>query len=122
MDRLFPKAPSFMRPTLKLIGKHLANWPEAYLVLPLTLLSVIGAAYFSYFLTGRAPQDSGSWLLDYSARCIVIALAITFTSAARQAYGVWLTLEQKLEHPGAAAIQSFLSFLTLLAFLYTLSH
>lgn len=122
MDRLFPTKPNIMNKPLRIIGQHLKNWASEYTILPLTILSVVGAAYFAYFLTGRAPQDSASWLVDYSARCIVIALAITFTSAARQAYGTWLNTQQKLEHPGYATLQSIFSLITLLAFLYVLSH
>lgn len=122
MDKFFPTKSSMLRKFFTPIWTNLKNWAAEYTILPLTLASVVGAAYFAYLLTGRAPQDSGSWLVDYSARCIVIALAITFTSAARQAYGSWLTLEQKLAHPGTAAFQSVISLITLLAFLYTLTH
>lgn len=111
-----------MNKGLRIVGQHLKNWAAEYTILPLTILSVIGAAYFAYFLTGRAPQDSASWLVDYSARCIEIALAITFTSAARQAYGSWLSTEEKLAHPGTAAFQSVVSLITLITFLYVLSH
>ena len=122
MDQFFPAKANAMRKVFNVIGRHFKSWAAEYTILPLTLLSVIGAAYFAYFLTGRAPQDSGSWLVDYSARCIIIALSITFTSAAKQAYGGWLTPDQKLAHPGVAAFQSVISLLTLLAFLYVLTH
>jgi hypothetical protein len=104
------------------IWHNLKNWAAEYTILPLTLLSVIGAGYFAYFLTGRAPQESAGWLVDYASRCIVIALAITFTSASRQAYGTWYTKEEKLAHPGIAGLQSLISLAVLLAFLYVLKN
>ena len=107
---------------LRLVGQHFKNWAAEYTLLPLTILSVIGAAYFVYFLTGRTPKESGSWLVDYSARCIVIALAITFTSAARQALGIWMRKEEQFAHPVLAIVQSLTSLILITIFIYTLSH
>jgi hypothetical protein len=89
MDRFFPTKPNMISKFFTPIWVNLKNWSCEYSILPLTLASVVGAAYFAYLLTGRAPKNSGGWLVDYSARSIVIALAITFTSTARQCFGQW---------------------------------
>lgn len=91
-------------------------------VLVLTLISIAGAAEAIYLLTGHAPKEDVTWLLDYSSRCVVIALAITFTSVAKQAFGNWYTASQLLDRPFLAAVQSAKSLALFLACIWVLLH
>ncbi len=101
---------------------HLKDWPEFYLAIPAVLLALPGAAYFCYILSGRAPQENLSWLMDLDARVIQAALAILSVSVARQSFGTWATKEEKLANPIWSTGQSILTLCALLAFLHFFSH
>lgn len=104
------------------LWKFLKNWASEASVTILTILSVAGAAEMIYLLTDRAPRQDLTWLLDYSSRCVVIALAITFTSVSKQAFGHWYTLEDLLERPMLALIQAGKSLAIFFGCLYVLLH
>jgi hypothetical protein len=84
--------------------QHLKQWSEAYLWIPLSLLSLIGAGWFAYYLSGRKPMMSADFLVDYGSRVITVALIIVFTSVFSQAQNLWMTLDQKTANPKIAAI------------------
>lgn len=107
---------------MRSIWKFLVNWASEASVTILTILSVAGAAEMIYLLTGRAPKEDVIWLLDYSSRCVAVALAITFTSVATQAFGHWYPAEQILDRPGLAAIQATKTVVIFVACLYALTH
>jgi thiosulfate reductase cytochrome b subunit len=105
-----------------MIGRFLCNWASECTVLILTFASIAVATELIYLITNRAVHETYGWLLDYSSRCVVIALAITFVSVAREAFGSWYTSAQLLNRPLLAAIQAAKSLAMLLAFLWVLSH
>ncbi len=104
------------------LWKHFQNWSEAYLILPLTVASIIGASLFVQFLTGRPPAENVDWLADYSSVSMKCALVIVFTSAMKQATGSWMTKDEKLAHPYLATISDAKIIITFLAFVYMFSH
>lgn len=107
---------------IRAIWKHLRDWSAEYSVLILTMLSVAFSAELYYVLTGRRPEENMTWMIDYASRCIVIALAITFTSMARQAFDVWYTKEQLMDRPALAIAHGAKSVVIFLACLYVLTH
>lgn len=107
---------------MRSIYNFFKNWASEASVTILTIASVAGAAEFIYLVTKRAPKEDMTWLLDYSSRCVLIALAITFTSVSRQAFGHWFTPEQLLSRPWLALIQSAKSLVIFLACIYALLH
>lgn len=103
-------------------AKHLRDWAEGYLFLPLALLLIPGAALLIYWLTGRAPSESLDWLLDLAGRVFVVVIALVLTSISIEATGTWLTKSEKLANP-VVYIASTVSKLILLAlFLFVLTH
>jgi hypothetical protein len=104
------------------VGQHFKNWAAEYTVIPITLAFVFGAAILQFALTGRRPQESVSWLGDYSSNAVKIAIAIAFVSACRQSFGTWYTREQLLEHPVVYVTQAVTSLALFFGILYALSH
>lgn len=92
------------------------------MILPLTIAAIAGAGLFQYFLTGRDPKENLSWLTDFSSVSMKCALIIVFTSAYKQASGVWLTKQDKLENPGRALIDDMKAIIALLVFTYVFLH
>lgn len=108
--------------SLRAIGGHFLDWGAEYSVLILTVLSVFGTAELYYFLTGRRPEENLMWLVNFSERSIAIALAITFTSMARQAFGIWYRKEDLLDRPILAIAHGVKSVVIFLACLFVLTH
>ncbi len=108
--------------TIRKILKHFESWSEAYLILPLTIASIIGASLLTQFLTGRPPKENVDWLTDYSSVAMKCALIIVFTSAMKQATGAWMTKEEKFAHPYLATISDAKIILTFLAFVWLFTH
>lgn len=113
-----PSRPGFFRT----VYKHLKSWSAEYSTIILTMLSVIVTAQMYYLLTGRRPEENMSWLVDFSPRAIAIALAITFTSLARQAFGNWYATEDLLDRPALAIAHGAKSTIIFAICLYVLTH
>lgn len=111
-----------MREKLLALYIHLKSWPELYVAMPLVLLSIPGAALFAYFLTGRAPQESMTWLVDLSGRVTVAALVVVFTSFMRQASGVWMTKDEQFAHPILATVQQIVKMFCIAVFVWLFTH
>lgn len=107
---------------LSRIWRHLRNWSEAYLILPLTVLSIIGASLFVQFLTGHAPKENVDWLTDYASVSMKAAIIICFTSAFKQATGSWMTLEDKKSNLYLTTIGDVKTIIAFLAFVYLFTH
>ncbi len=123
-DNVNSKQPPWLAPKnfFRIVWRFLVNWASETSVVTLTIASIFGAAELIYLLTGRAPNEDITWLMEYSSRCVAIALAITFTSVSRQAFGHWLRIDQVLDRPIIAGIQAAKSLAVFLACLYVLTH
>ena len=106
----------------KSVWHHLKSWPELYVALPLALIAIPGAAYFSFFLTGRSPQEGTEWLVDLSARVAVASLIVLFTSFIRQASGVWMSKEEQFAHPFLALQQNVVKMFCIGVFAWLFVH
>lgn len=104
------------------IWKHLSNWTEAYLWVPVSLAMIYGTAQFAYFLSGRRPAESPDFLVDYAGKAVEAIFIIALTSVAKQAWGSWMTLKQKLDHPYAYTISSITTLLTAGLITYIFLH
>ncbi len=98
------------------IWNNLKSWATEYTILPLTILSIIGASYLTQFLTKRPPAENLDWLTDYSSLSMKCALIIVFTSAMKQCTGSWMTTEQKIAHPYLATIGDIKTIITFCVF------
>lgn len=108
---------------LKYIWEHLTNWLETYFFLPLSLLFIWLAVELHWLATGRpAADDPWAWIIDFAPRLVQAILAITLVSISREAFGSWLSKEEKLANPAIAITQSVTSIALCVAFLYFLSH
>ena len=104
------------------ICKHVKSWPEIYVALPLALLLLPGAALLAYFLTGHAPQESMTWLVDFAGQVIKALFVVIFVSFMRQASGIWLTLQQQIDNPYLATVQAVVKMFCIAAAIYLFTH
>lgn len=97
---------------LHLLGlvRHIENWVEGYLWVPLLLFCVWGAGQLDYFLTGRRPMTNADWLVDYSSVAVKSILVILFAAILKQSGSIFLTKEERFKHP----------FLSMVSDLFTL--
>lgn len=105
-----------------LIWRHLRNWTEIYLWVPIALLSIWLFAQFAYFLTGRRPQENVDWIVGISGGLVKLVFIIVFISVDRQQTGVWLTKEEQTIYPDLARIQAVTKCVLAIVAAYILSH
>lgn len=132
MNELAPSAPIQQDCPKKALGslgffrtifRHLLSWAAEYSALILTMVSVFVTAQLYYILTGRRPEENLMWLVNFSERSIAIALAITFTSMAREAFGTWYTKDELLSmRPAVAIAHGVRSLVIFVILLYALTH
>lgn len=101
--------------------RHLKQWPELWLGVPLATCSIPTAALFVYLLTQHWPEENMGYLVDLAGRVQVGALIIVSASLTRQALGTWYTKEEKIANPYLATLATLSTafFLCLFAWLYT---
>lgn len=107
---------------LAAVWKHLRNWAEGYLWVPLALLSIWVFAQFAYFLTGRRPQENADWIVGLGANLVKCVFLILLLSIMRQQTGVWYTKQEQIDNPNLARTQLIGTCVTLIVFAYLLSH
>jgi hypothetical protein len=103
-------------------GRHLRNWLEVYLWVPVTLVGIYGSAQLAYFLSGRRPVESPDFLVGYSGKAVEIVYIIALTSIAKQAWGTWMSTEQKIDNPYVYTINTIATFLTAGLVTYVFLH
>ncbi len=106
----------------KAIIKHLRDWLEAYFWLPLALLSIILAAKFAYFLTGRQPTENADWIIELSFRFVAAILVIFLLSVTKEQTSFWLKKEEALANPKIHLTQSIVKCFFAGLFAYLLTH
>ena len=104
------------------LWRHLANWPEGYLWVPIPLLATSGSGLLIYAITGHDANENVDGLADYASLSVKSTLIILFTSIAKQALGSWLTKEEKLAHPVYAFASGVLTLVMFLSFVYVFTH
>lgn len=102
--------------------KHIHNWLEGYVWLPVSLLAIYLSAKFAYFLTGRQPEENADFIIGYAQRAVVVALVIFCFSVSREQTGYWLTKQEALAHPFHAALQAVIKMYTMGLFAYIFLH
>lgn len=113
------------KPTLtgfRAFVRHVQEWAEVYVGLPLALLLIPGAAYLIYVLSGRAPAESLGWLVDLAGRVLTITLALVLVSFSTEAAGTWLTKAEKLANPTIYIASTAGKIVLFAMFLYVLTH
>ena len=83
--------------TTKLVSLrlHISQWSEIYVVIPIVVVSIILAAKFVFYLTGRAPTDDVSAVAGLAMRCLAVAAVIGLTTLTKQALDSWISEEAK---------------------------
>lgn len=104
------------------IARHLRNWAEVYLWVPVSLIGIYGAAQLAYLLSGRRPAESPDFLVDYAGKAVEVVAVIALTSVAKQALGSWMTKEEKLANPGAYALNSLATIIIFVTISYLFTH
>lgn len=108
---------------MKTILDHISNWLELYFWLPLSLFFVWASVELHYLMVGRPTgEDVWDWLPGMAPRFVAIILAIGLVSVSKEAFGVWLTKEQKLSSPIFAAVSAVISAALCVFFAWMLSH
>jgi hypothetical protein len=102
--------------------RHLRNWAEGYLWLPLSLISIYLFAEIAYWLTGRRPQENVDWIIGLAGDFVKCVFLILLVSILRESSGVWLTKEERLANPRFSIAQMFNQSIALCVFAYLLSH
>ncbi len=90
---------------MKSFLKHIADWFEAYLVLPFSIFAISLANWYYYFQTGRSPtiaEGGLDWITGMVPRIVAITVAIIFVSIFKQATGAWMSKEEQLSNPAMA--------------------
>ena len=91
-------------------------------MLPLVLFALAVSPSYAYFISGRTPQESMSWVVDLSGRVIVAALVVLFSSFLRQVSGVWLTKEEQLANPYFTTVQAIVKMFSIGIFVWLFTH
>lgn len=102
--------------------KHIRSWLEAYLWLPVSLLSIWAAAHFAYWLTGRRPEENADFIVGYAQRTVLIVLLVGLFSMSRQQTGFWLTKEEAMANHYMATLQVIVQLFTMGLFAYIFLH
>lgn len=102
--------------------KHVQNWTEGYLWVPMAVLAIWLSGHLVEAMTGNPAKENIDWLIDYQAVAYKCVYIILFTSIMKQATGSWLTLEQKFEHPYLATLGDLKILATFFAFVWLFSH
>jgi hypothetical protein len=100
------------------IWRHLKNWAEGYLWVPLAVFAIWASGQFVYLATGNPPHENIDWLIDYQAVAYKCVYIILFTSIMKQATGSWMTLDQKITHPYLATLSDVKILATFFAFVW----
>lgn len=111
-----------MKTILGNIGKHLADWAELYLWVPVSLLSIFALAELYSVATGRTVQDDPAWVVEMAPLLVRCVFAIALVSIYKQATSVWYAKEELLGRWQIMAVDAVTRLLVLCAFLYSLSH
>lgn len=110
-----------VQPTgFKAIIRHIVNWKEGYVILPLCLLAVIGAAKFVYWLTGSPSRESPEWIVGFAFRAVCCIVAVVLTSIYKEQVGMWISKEEAKLHVKLAIANKVETIAVVLAFLYVL--
>jgi hypothetical protein len=120
--KLVDESCEIKRPLIQEVGHHLFNWLEAYLWIPLAILSIPLLSYFAYFLTGRSPRESLDWLPEFGFRILQCVVVIVLVSVSRQATGIWMTKEEQIANPKLAMMQRVSSLTLFILWAYILTH
>jgi hypothetical protein len=108
---------------MKSIFQHMYNWLEVYWWLPMSLLCVWLSVEFHFLMTGRPTgEDPYDWITGFAPQVVKSIIAIALVSISKEAFGSWLTKEEKIANPMLASVQSVCSTITFLALLYFLGH
>lgn len=102
--------------------KHLTDWSEAYLWVPLVLCSIWLSGKLVELWTHHPAKENIDWLVDYQAVAYKCVWIIVFTSIFKQATGTWLSKQEKFDHPVAAFIGDVKILLSFLAFVWLFTH
>jgi hypothetical protein len=100
------------------IWKHLSNWTEGYLWVPLVVIAIWGSGKMVEGLTGNPVKENIDWLIDYQAVAYKCVYIIVLTSIMKQATGSWMTKEEKFTHPYMATVGDIKTTITFLAFVW----
>lgn len=104
------------------IWKHLQNWTEIYLWVPMALLSIWLFAQFAYFLTGRRPTENADWIVGVAGSLVKCVFLIVLVSISRQQTGIWLTSEEQKTNILLAVSQQAASIAMAVIFAYLIAH
>jgi hypothetical protein len=104
------------------ICKHVKSWPEIWVALPIALLLIPGAALLAYFLTGHAPQESMTWLVDFAGQIVKAVFVVIFVSVMKQATSVWLTKDEQIANPYLATVQAVVKMFCIAAAIYLFTN
>lgn len=104
------------------VWDHVTSWAEVYWWLPLALLSIIAAAYYARFLTGRPPQENADFLVDYASRLVLCIVLIALLSIKREQTGFWMTKAEAFANPEVYKIQTIAQCFFGALFVYTILH
>lgn len=107
---------------LQNLWRHLGNWAEIYLWVPVSLIGIFAAAELTYFLTGRRPVENADWLVDYSSKAVLMIAIIALTSIAKEALGYWQTPDFRVEHPWLATINTLSTLVIFITVTYVFLH
>lgn len=94
------------------IFKHIENWVEAYVWVPLSVMAIWASGKLVEGLTQQPIKENIDWIVDYQGvayKCIYI---IVITSIMKQATGSWMTKEEKFAHPYLATIGDIKTLIT----------
>lgn len=106
----------------KAVVKHVRDWMEAYFWLPIALFSIVLAAKFVYFLTGRQPTENADFVIDMAGRFVAAILVIFLLSVTKEQTSFWLSKEEALANPKSHAIQAATKVVFAVIFTYLLTH
>lgn len=117
-----PGSPVLPETRVQAVVRHLRNWAEIYLWIPIALLSILAASEFAYFLTGRRPTENADWIPEFSFRLVACVLVIALVSISRQQTGFWLTKTEAMAYPKLAFQQALTKCFFAALFAYILLH
>lgn len=116
----------FWMPLSLLLGsvrKGIRNWVEVWFWVPVAFLSIFFTSRFCYFVTGREPSDeSADYIMAYSQRLVLCVLVVVMTSMFKEATGVWLTKEERIDNPKVAISGDVKILISALMFTYIFMH
>jgi hypothetical protein len=107
---------------LRLIGKHIFDWTEGYLWVPMAVTAIWASGHLVQLMTGHDPKMNIDWLVDYQAVAYKCVYIILFTSIMKQSTGSWMTLEQKMANLYLATLADLKILATFFAFVYVFMH